>query len=326
LIRKTHSHSDALQVANRDEKQGGAMSWKTWIVLCVISFAVGCEQTSSTVPPKERLPDSAVKQKGGRSSDDNRQDAHTEDLEDRSLTTDQYVKLGLPKCDRPWSSADMSRAAKVLTEIAKRDPRELPRYESATSGKVFARITSDENLDSIRKKSWPVSVRTGFALQYLHAAASIGKLYGAAAIEQKAASDEMTEILGLTLRIAVTLKDLSDEVLPTLDEKDPTYAVRVKGLKQMTAGLGPVLQGLMTQALTTKKLKPETQTRMLEYLDKTLPSLVKVLPAKAREDVREKLKTLRERPEFAEHQQAFQSLLEKLNQALEESTPNESDR
>jgi hypothetical protein len=302
------------------------MSWRTWIVLGLFSFAVGCEQTSSTVPPKEKLPDSDVKQTSGPSRDDSPQKVLNDDLEDRSLTTDEYVKLGLPKCDRAWSSADMSRAATVLTKIAKRDPRELPRYESTKSGKVFARITSDENLDSIRKKSWPVSVRTGFALQYLHAAASIGKLYGAAAIEQKAASEETTEILGLTLRIAVVLKDLSDEVLPTLDQNDPTYAVRVKGLKQMTAGLGPVLQGLMTQALTTKKLKPETRTRMLEYLDKTLPTLVKVLPTKAREDVRVKLKTLSERPEFAEHQQDFQPLLEKISQSLEESTPNESDR
>ncbi|MDB5347670.1 MAG: hypothetical protein JWP89_6047 [Schlesneria sp.] len=302
------------------------MLWRTWIVLGLFSFAVGCEQTSSTAPSKKELPSSDAKQKSGPSRDDRPQETLTEDLEDRSLTTDQYVKLGFPKCDRPWSSADMSRAAKVLTEIAKRDPRELPRYESAKSGEVFARITSDENLDSIRKKSWPISVRTGFALQYLHAATSIGKLYGAAAIEQKAASDETTEILGLTLRIAVVLKDLSDEVLPTLDQNDPTYAVRVKGLKQMTAGLGPVLQGLMTQALTTKKLKPETRIRMLEYLDKTLPTLVKVLPTKAREDVRAKLKTLSERPEFAEHQQDFRPLLEKISQSLEEPTPNESDR
>ncbi len=302
------------------------MLWRTWIVLGLCSLAVGCEQTSSTAPSKENLPSSDVKQKSGQSHDDSPLETLTEDLEDRSLTTDQYVKLGLPKCDRPWSSADMSRAAKVLADISKRDPRELPRYGSGKSGKVFARITSDENLDSIRKKSWPVSVRTGFALQYLHAAASIGKLYGAAAIEQKSASDETTEILGLTLRIAVALKDLSDEVLPTLDQNDPTYSVRVKGLKQMTAGLGPVLQGLMTQALASKKLKPETQSRMLEYLDKTLPSLVKVLPAKAREDVRVKLKTLSERPEFAEHQLEFQALLEKISPPLEESTPNESDR
>jgi hypothetical protein len=302
------------------------MLWRTWIVLGLFSLNVGCEQTSSTAPPKDELLSNNAKPKGGPLRDDHPQEALTEDLEDRSLTTDQYVKLGLPKCDRPWSSADMSRAAKALAEIAKRDPRELPRFKSDNSGKVFARITSDENLDSIRKKSWPVSVRTGFALQYLHAAASIGKLYGAAAIDQKAASDETTEILGLTLRIAVVLKDLSDEVLPTLDQKDPTYAVRVKGLKQLTAGLGPVLQGLMTQALATKKLKPETQTRLLEYLDKTLPSLVKVLPTKAREDVRAKLKTLSERPEFAEHQQDFEPLLEKISQSLEESPPNEPDR
>ena len=220
----------------------------------------------------------------------------------------------------------MSRAAKVLTEVANRDPRELPRYESSKSGKVFARITSDENLDSIRKKSFPVSVRTGLALQYLHAVTSIGKLYGTAAIEQQAGSDETTEILGLTLRIAVVLKELSDEVLPTLDKSDPTYSVRAKGLKQMTAGLGPVLQGLMNQALANKKWKPETRSRMLKYLDKTLPELVKVLPPKVREELRAKLKTLSERPEFAEHQQDFQPLLEKISQTLEESTPNESDR
>jgi hypothetical protein len=315
-----------IQTNNKDELLGGTMLWRTWIVLGVVSFAAGCEQAASTPPRKDELPSSAVKQKDTSSQDNHESKSLSEEPEDRSLTTDQYVKHGLPKCDRPWSSMDMSRAANALTEIAKRDPRELPRYESPKSGKVFARITSDENLDSFKKKSLPVSVRTGFALQFLQATVSIGKLYGAAALEEKAGTEETTEILGQTLRIAAVLKGLSDEVLPTLDQNDPTYATRVKGLKQMTGGLGPVLQGLLTQALANKKLTPETRTRMLRYMDKTLPDLVKVLPVKVREDLLAKLKTLSERPEFAEHQQDFQPLLEKISQTLEESTPNESDR
>lgn len=302
------------------------MNWKTVIVLGMAVFVIGCEQTSNALPTKDIATPTAKSEKPAPLATANPEESPSAGLDDRSLTTAQYIKLGLPKCGRPWSSSDMSRAAKVLTEIANRDARELPRHQSPKSGQVFARITADDNLDGLRKKSFPVTIRTGFALQFLHAATSIGKLYGTLAVEEGAASEETTELIGLTLRIATALKGLSDEVLPTLDKNDPTSATRLKGLKQLTTALGPVLQGALNQALASKKLKPETRTRMLKYMDQTLPDLVKVIPPKAREEVLAKLKTLSERPEFAEHQQDIKPLLDKLSQSLEELPSNESDR
>lgn len=302
------------------------MNWKTIIVLGMATFGIGCEQTSNAPPAKDQATPAGKPENTAPLGTANQEDSQPADTDDRSLTTSQYIKLGLPKCDRPWSSSDMSRAAKVLTEIANRDARELPRHQSPKSGQVFARITADDNLDGLRKKSFPVTIRTGFALQFLHAAASIGKLYGTLAVEEGAASEETTELIGLTLRIATVLKGLSDEVLPTLDKNDPTSAARLKGLTQLTTALGPVLQGALNQALASKKLKPETRTRMLKYMEQTLPDLVKVIPPKAREEVLAKLKSLSERPEFAEHQQDIMPLLDKISQTLQEPPSNESDR
>lgn len=302
------------------------MNWQTSIVLGMAAFVIGCEQTSNALPTKNVATPPGTPESTSPLATTTPGESQPTDNDDRSLTTAQYIELGLPKCDRPWSSSDMSRAAKVLTEIASRDARELPRHLSPKSGQVFARITADDNLDGIRKQSLPVTIRTGFALQFLHAAASIGKLYGTLAVEESAASEETTELIGLTLRIATVLKGLSDEVLPTLDKNDPTEATRLNGLMQLTTGLGPVVQGALNQALASKKLKPETRTRMLKYMEQTLPELVNVLPPKAREEVRVKLKTLSERPEFAEHQQDIKPLLDKISQTLQEPPSNESDR
>lgn len=293
------------------------------ISLMLVLLVCGC---SPTPPPSQNSSAANSQGDAGTAKPAANNEADAGELADRSLTPEEYVKLGLPKIDRPWSSSDMARAYKVLSEIAKREPQELPRYGSPKSGKVFARITSEDNLDSVRKKSLPLSIRTGFTLQYLHAITSIGKLYGTAAFQQKTGNEEATEIFGVTMQVAGILKELSEEVVVALDKKDPTYSARLKGAKQMTAGLEPILQGLLTHLTANKKMSPETKSRLIEHLNKSLPEIVKVLPLSAQKALQSNLETLSQRPEFAEHREDFAPLLEKISSIIEEPPANESDR
>jgi hypothetical protein len=75
--------------------------------------------------------------------------APSEDLaasQDESLTSDEYIRLGMPAHDREWSVAEMTDAAQVLTLLVQKGYVKLPRYKSERSGEVFARLVSPQKL------------------------------------------------------------------------------------------------------------------------------------------------------------------------------------
>jgi hypothetical protein len=104
--------------------------------------------------------------------------------EDRSLTSDEYIRLGLSAHDRLWSGDDMASATKVLSGIAQRDPGQLPRYRSEHSGAVFARLTAAQNLEFYRNRSLPLDVRFPQAITYFESTNQLLKLYLAAHLKK----------------------------------------------------------------------------------------------------------------------------------------------
>src|SRR6187401_2202300 len=48
---------------------------------------------------------------------------------DESLTSEEYIRLGMPAPDREWSGQDMLTAEKVLASLAEQGNRRLPRYQ-----------------------------------------------------------------------------------------------------------------------------------------------------------------------------------------------------
>lgn len=77
---------------------------------------------------------------------------------DESLTSEEYLRLGLPAQDRDWSAEDMAKAEKILALLARKGYRKLPRYKSQRSGEVFARLTSPQNLDTLKDRTLPLNV------------------------------------------------------------------------------------------------------------------------------------------------------------------------
>jgi hypothetical protein len=243
---------------------------------------------------------------------------------DGSLTTEAYVKLGLPSPDRTWTSSELAKAAKVLAELSERDASQLPRAGSAKSGKVFSRITSEDNLKVLKSKLVPLPVRVGFALQFLQASGSLSKTYSAALAQDQVSGDESTEVLGQNLRVGVEISSLSKEVLASLDKEDKTFEVRPGALKQVKSALGPITQKMIAQAVESKKLTPEHREKALVYIDRYLPEILRTLPPEIRQEAVAKLKGLSEKPEFAGQEKLIHSILDKLSQATEDAAANDS--
>jgi hypothetical protein len=240
-------------------------------------------------------------------------------LEDRSLTAEEYATLGMPAHERLWSYVDMTNAAKVLTDIAGRDASQLPRFRSSKSGAVFDRLVSKENLGLLRNKTLPLSVRMPSGLEFLQAANNVNKLYLTGFLQGKVGNDEMTEMTGLVLRMSSMMTELVGEFVPTLDKNDPKYPTRLKGLQQMKAGMGTVMQGVLMQISEPKTWNPETLGRFVGYMDECFPVLIVSVPPSVQKETLSQLRKLSTDPRFIPHKKTFDSMLEKTSRAVDES-------
>jgi hypothetical protein len=198
-------------------------------------------------------------------------------LKDQSLPDTDYIQLGVPAHDRPWSGDDLARAARVLSELAQEHPEQLPRYKSEYSGATFARITSPQNLELLKNRTLPIEARFPQGNAYLGASNQFLKLYLAPFLKRTIRDTDLVEIMGALLRLAAILPALTDEFLHTILKDDPTYAVRMGGLKKMKEGLGNVVMGGL-QTLTEKEYYASSERiRLIGYMKETFPTIVPFL-------------------------------------------------
>lgn len=215
---------------------------------------------------------------------------------DKSLTLSEYVEGGLPAPDRIWSGADLARAAAALTRIAQTDASRLPRYRSDRSGKAFARLTADENLDIYRDPSLPLDQRFPEALTYIQSTNELLKLYLAALNQGAVGGGELVEFLGAQLRASVVMLGLVDEFLPTLDKEDPTYPVRMAGLQRMKSGLSSVVAGGLQTLSESNAYRTADLKRLVGYMEDTFPEILPKIGELSRTETLIRVRTLRDDP------------------------------
>ena len=200
---------------------------------------------------------------------------------DESLTSEEYIRLGLAAPSREWSGNDLAEAEKVLASLTQKGYRQLPRYQSERSGEVFARLTSPQNLDLFRNRSLPLDARLPQSLSYLQAGNQIFKLYLSAFLKKEARDSELVELMGAQFRATVVVLELVDEFLPTIKKDDPKYEVRMQGLEQMKRGLASIVAGGLQTITERESYRSSELARLVGYMQETFPLIVPRLPSDA---------------------------------------------
>ena len=237
---------------------------------------------------------------------------------DQSLASEEYIRLGLPAHDRPWSGLDMVKAEEVLTSLATSgNRRQLPRFESERSGEVFARLASTENLDLFKDQSLPLPARLQQTGAYLQSQSKIMKLYLSARLRNEVGDSELVELIGAQLYLVVILQEQVGEMLPILDKNDPTYPVRMQGLKQMKQGLATVVMGGLQTLSERESYRSSELHRLLGYLGDTFPTLIPHLSPASRSEAMHRLETLRDDPASHDLRPELEKLHSKVKAALE---------
>ncbi len=242
-------------------------------------------------------------------------------IDDKSLTDDRYIALGLPSYDREWMGPDMAAAAAKLQLLARSKPEELPRFGSPKSGRTFARLVHPENLKFFRATSIPMKGRFPQTIQYAESSNVILKIYLSAFLENKSPGADLIELLGHQLRISRVTLELVDEFVPTLSNQDPQYQVRMAGLDQMRAGFAGVANGAITSMTEDQSYDLDTRLKLLKYARETFPHIVPRLSIPSQTEIVRRVKELVDDPVMRELRSELILLRDDLTAARRSAKP-----
>jgi hypothetical protein len=192
------------------------------------------------------------------------------------------VELGVPSPERSWSAQDYALALEALSELAQKDPTQLPRYQSERSGPLFARLTAYDNVDSLESLQLPALAKVQTAGAMLGPASQILMLYLQAHSTSNSFASEMIELQAFTLHAAVAVLEAMNHV--------PTSGIRNReafesGLAQMQSGFGKMVSGFLTTLSEREVYSDEDRLRFLGRLMQDLPRLMPLLQPLTRKEV-----------------------------------------
>lgn len=232
---------------------------------------------------------------------------------DHSLSVDEYISRGVPDPSKIWTPGDYEKSSAVMQSIAAEDTTRLPRYRSSSSGKLFSRIVSLENLEQLDNPSLPVIQRLQTAIEFVPGLRSHLLIYQQQADNGWSFDNEVVEISGVMLVSARSLFALADEFFATLPENDPKMAVRKQGFEQMRSGVVQIVSGALTMLRETHFYRNEARYRMAVHITAELPKLYKRLPHSAQQDILVKLSQLSE----SETEQNIKTVLNDLKKTVD---------
>ena len=237
--------------------------------------------------------------------------------EDRSLSLDEYLQSGVPASDRPWSGADMARAADRLTAAGQADRARLPRYGSKRSGELFARLTASRNLDLYRNRTLPLMARLPDGLKYLESFNRLVKAYLSAFQDGAVGGDEIIELLGATMRVTTVLMGCVDEFVPTIPKDAPNYATRMAGLNQMKEGMASIVMGTLQTLSEKDEYRVDERLRLLGYMRESIPAILPRLLPGTRKEIAVRVKGMAKDADLKELQPALDDFSEAIRRVAD---------
>jgi len=210
---------------------------------------------------------------------------------DASLTTQEYVQLGVPDPARPWTGAELGQAVRALTQLAQQRPDALPRHQSPRSGVLFARLTTTPDLSSLGDQDATLEQRGRTAEAFLAAASPMFGLYEAALARGAVDNRDAIEVVGWQYRCLAAVLGFAAEAGPQLDPEDPEHAARLKAFDAARADAGSAVK-FTVDAMRASSTSADERRTLLGQLQETFPTILPTLTASAQSELLTSLRQL----------------------------------
>lgn len=213
-------------------------------------------------------------------------------LEDKSLTVAEYEKLGMPSVKKKWILDDYKKAADIVSQL-KKTPEKLPRFQSKTSGPVFAKFIDLNRMeDIIADSSSSSAAQMLISMEMVQCLKGIGMVYTSAAWPKYSLTVEQIELEEPMLAILVKAQVGARDFFESLDQSDSKYEFRKKSYISMQQGYGTVVGGMNVILTDHVYVSPESRKRHAEIMHKYVPDILNLLTDAQRVDYRSRLDKL----------------------------------
>lgn len=202
-----------------------------------------------------------------------------------SLPSRAYIERGLPAADRDWTGEDYAQAATVLKSLATNDATQLPRYASPTSGAVFARIVSLDNLKLYRSKTLADPQRVTTAGTLLQNFSQMMVIYGSVSNPKHAFDSELVELFRYTLEVCRDIMPLVEAQAESIPLNDPDRETRLKGREQVREGVASIVSGCLRAITDKANYRASELVRLADTLEQTLPGIIPFLPPSVQQEL-----------------------------------------
>lgn len=192
---------------------------------------------------------------------------------DHSLPAKDYVALGMSAPDRTWAPRDYEAAASVVEKQAAKDPTQLPRHGSSTSGRVFARLTSVTDFAALARPM-PTAQRMALATQMLAPAQRILMAYIGPATRGMVLDRELAECFGLLLAVAAETVETADEFSAQVSASDPQRKTRLEGLERVRSGMSEIVAGSLVSITERDTYGLEARRALARHVGAFGPRLI----------------------------------------------------
>jgi hypothetical protein len=216
---------------------------------------------------------------------------------DSSLTTEEYISLGLPAPDREWVGADMGVAAKVLAGLL---AEKLPRWGSAKSGRVFARMVDDDNLSFHRNSSLSIDARLDDCANYMAGTGMLLKVYYEGFTKDVVPPRDVTELLGMMLKTVPEVLTLMTARAAMFSREEPSHSTRMQGFEQVRRGAATVIAGALQTLSEYPAYSAEDLGPVLRGLESALPRTLPLLSRETSLEVKAKVAAMANDPKLKE--------------------------
>ena len=215
---------------------------------------------------------------------------------DGSLSIDEYVSIGVPELDHPWSLEEQDQA---LDALARLDREQLPRYESKESGALFERL-----LESDEARGDLLTAAVSTAEELILGSRSARILYALKQDDALLFDRELLELIAQSATgIAESLREAA-ELRERLGMREPAAATdvgagRLERSLQRHARMMELSEAALQRELLAlvelasfKATRESTRIALVERLAGLIPEAVGLLPPEGRAGLRVALRDL----------------------------------
>ncbi len=135
---------------------------------------------------------------------------HRAQRKDRSLSLEEYKKLGIPDPGKTWSYMDYQKALAGLTQLKLKKRYALPVKDSQRSGVLFNRLVNLENMSFIKNDTLFLYQKAQMAKMYLEIQRELTDLYTDIRTSKQYYNRELIDIYIFGLGILQKMLHLAD--------------------------------------------------------------------------------------------------------------------